>query len=462
MDPHRAFVRHVAFPLQEVLKRHRTLRILDSLDKTQWLTPNEIRAHQVRDLRDFLSRIGSDVPYYRELFAKAGFDPTTADHDALAALPLLDKDTIRANTERLRSERPEAMQRSNTGGSTGSPLIFWLTRERVSHDVAAKLRSFEWWDVTFGDREAVVWGAPHELNSQDRVRRLRDRLFRSTLIPAFEMGDAHVAGYIERLTALKPSIVFGYPSAIALIAERALRDGLALDRLGTKVVFCTAEQLYPHQRERIGEAFGCPVANGYGARDAGFIAHECPQGSLHVTAEDIVVETVDASGARVPAGAPGEIVVTHLRNTGFPFVRYRTGDLGVLSDAPCPCGRGLPVLAEVTGRTTDFVYARNGERIHALALIYVLRDIPEVREFRILQTSLTHTEIQVDATLDQATLEAAIVPRFKAILGAGTEVEIRRVSPIPRDATGKFRYVRSSVSAGDIAALTNEEAVESA
>jgi phenylacetate-CoA ligase len=66
-----------------------------------------------------------------------------------------------------------------------------------------------------------------------------------------------------------------------------------------------------------------------------FIAHACPQGGMHITAEDIIVEIVDEQG-RPPPGVPGEVVVTHLYSTGFPFVRYKNGDVAVLDEGQCP------------------------------------------------------------------------------------------------------------------------------
>jgi phenylacetate-CoA ligase len=127
---------------------------------------------------------------------------------------------------------------------------------------------------------------------------------------------------------------------------------------------------------------------GYGARDAGFIAHQCPSGSLHISAEDIIVETVNTDGKPTARGEPGEIVVTHMATEDFPFVRYRTGDVGILGNKTCACGRGLPILEEVQGRTTDFVVAQDGTVMHGLALIYTVRDLPGVEHFRIEQVSI--------------------------------------------------------------------------
>ena len=145
-------------------------------------------------------------------------------------------------------------------------------------------------------------------------------------------------------------MLVGYPSSLSLIAAHAAARGRRLDQLGIRVVFVTSEKLYDSQRETIGRVFGCPVANGYGARDAGFIAHECPAGSLHISAEDIVVETVTPEGRPAAAGEVGEIVVSHLATQDFPMLRYRTGDMGLLGRQPCARRNHRTEAADRPGR----------------------------------------------------------------------------------------------------------------
>jgi phenylacetate-CoA ligase len=228
-----------------------------------------------------------------------------------------------------------------------------------------------------------------------------------------------------------------------------------MDALGIRVAFVTSERLYDEQRETIAAVFGCPVANGYGGRDAGFIAHECPSGRMHISAEDIVVEILDDRGNAVPAGEAGEIVVTHLATGDFPFVRYRTGDVGVLDPQACPCGRGLPVLKEIQGRSTDFVVASDGTVMHGLALIYAIRDLPGIERFKIVQHDLMHTEVLlVPGSSYQAAHADTIRAAFLRRLGTDVDVAIRLVDAIPSEASGKFRYVVSKVEAAAHGART--------
>ncbi|MEN9428232.1 MAG: hypothetical protein RLZZ220_2581, partial [Pseudomonadota bacterium] len=420
-----------------------------AMEGSQWWPARRLEALRIARLCALLEHAAAHVPYYRDLFARLDFDPRTVTRlEDLRALPLLDKSTIRANTERMKSEQAVGLARFNTGGSSGEPLIFFIGVERVSHDVAAKWRATRWWNVDIGDPEIVVWGSPVELGAQDRVRAIRDKVLRTELLPAFEMSEAKLDAFVERIRAKRPRMLFGYPSSISLIAQHARKRGIRMDDLGIRVVFVTSERLYDHQREIISRLFACPVANGYGGRDAGFIAHACPSGSMHITAEDIIVEIIDGEGRVQPPGVSGEIVVTHLATRDYPFVRYRTGDVGVLSEDRCPCGRGLPILREIQGRSTDFVISADGTVMHGLALIYVLRDIPGVASFKIVQetTALT-TVFVVPGPLFEAGDVGRIQEGLKRRLGASVTIDVKLVDVVPAEASGKFRYVVSRVAA---------------
>ena len=454
-----SIISRLIFPLQERAKHHTTVSVLREMEQMQWWSPEQIAALQAERLRALLVD-AAQVPYWRDLFARLNFDPRAVTSVAdLQALPLLDKATIRAHTDAMKHPQARGLARFNTGGSSGEPLIFFIGTERVSHDVAAKWRATRWWGVDIGDPEIVVWGSPIELGSQDRIRAWRDRLMRTQLLPAFEMSEAKLDGFVAAIRRRRPRMLFGYPSALSHIARHAESRGQRMDDLGIQVAFVTSERLYDEQRQVISRVFGCPVANGYGGRDAGFIAHECPQGGMHLTAEDIVVEIIDPQGRVLPPGQPGEIVVTHLATRDFPFIRYRTGDIAVMDEGRCACGRGLPMLKEIQGRSTDFVVAADGTVMHGLALVYVLRDLPGVAGFKIVQHSLQRVQVQVVAGpgFDLVAQQPVIVTGFQRRLGVGVQVEVELVPAIAPERSGKFRYVVSHVAAAPPSALRTED-----
>ena len=463
MSPYTAFISGLVFPLQERLKRHDTVRVRQQLEVSQWWTPERVAELQMDRLRRLLSEAGQVVPYYQQLFKRLGFEPERlASLSELDQLPTLTKPLIRAHFDALKHPSARGLARASTGGSSGQPLSFMIGRERVSHDVAAKWRATRWWDVDIGDPEVVIWGSPIELGAQDRLRLWRDRMLRSTLLPAFSMTDANLDGFLQTIRRVRPRMLFGYPYSMAHVAAHAERRGQRMDDLGIRVAFVTSEMLYPHQREAIARVFGCPVANGYGGRDAGFIAHECPAGGMHLTAEDLVVEILDEQGRSQPEGEAGEVVVTHLASRDFPFVRYRTGDIATLDNRPCSCGRGLPLLREIHGRTNDFLIAVDGTSIPCGAFTYLVRETPGIESFKIVQESLAHTSVKlvIGRGFDPDSA-ATLAANFRRRLGAETRIDISIVDEIKAEQNGKFRYISSKVVAAAAMPATSTAATAS-
>ncbi len=450
MDPYTSLVSRWLFPLHERIKKHSSVALREEMEISQWWNPQQIEQLQRERLQRLLAHVQNHVPYYRSLFAEHGIKIDNIRSVAdLAQLPLLDKEKIRANTQALKSDIARDLALFNTGGSTGEPLKFYIGKERVSHDVAAKWRATRWWGVDIGDPEIVIWGSPIELGAQDRVRAQRDRMLRTKLLPAFEMSELKMSNFLSQIRARRPKMLFGYPSVLDHLARYAQANRLRMNDLGIRVAFVTSECLSKEQRQQIGKTFGCPVANGYGGRDAGFIAHECSEGGMHISAEDVIVEIVDGQGRNLPPGEVGAIVVTHLATSDFPFIRYRTGDIGALDTALCRCGRGLPLLKEIQGRNTDFLVTEDGTALHSLALVYILRDLPQINAFKIIQENLSLTRILV---VSKGTLEPDISRKIeigcKARLGQNVNIAIEQVAEILPEKSGKFRSAVSKIAPG--------------
>src|SRR5690606_25388228 len=119
-------VSRVLFPMHERLKGHRSVRVRESIEQSQWWEPRRLRELQLQRLQALLSQAEQHVPYYRDVFARLGLSARDVrSFDDLSVLPLLAKGDIRRHMEALKSERARGLMRFNTGGSTGEPLIFW-------------------------------------------------------------------------------------------------------------------------------------------------------------------------------------------------------------------------------------------------------------------------------------------------------------------------------------------------
>ncbi len=437
--------RHFFLPLHERLLRRPTVRAAQELEVSQWLSPVEVLELQRAKLARLLEHAWRNVPFYRRRWAEAGLQLRSDDPLAqLRQLPLLSKEEIRAaGRDMVWPESPGGLTMRSTGGSTGEPLTFYLDRRREAYDQAARMRSHRWFGVELGDCEALLWGSPIEQSRTDRARGLRDRLFNQHLLDAFQMSAARMDEYFNQWDRLRPVCLFGYPSSIALFVQHAQKRNRSLHRWRLRAVFVTGEVCYPQDRKVIEDYFGVPVADCYGSREAGFIAHQCQHGSMHVTAENVIVEIM-SDGRKAEAGEAGEIVVTHLDAFGMPFIRYRTGDVGRLLPGRCRCGRGLPTMDVVQGRSTDFLVLPDGTIKHALSIIYPLREMAGVGRFRVTQDADLGVcvEVVAERSAPAITVEG-VARRVRPVLGDDVRLGVRLVDSIEESASGKFRYVIS-------------------
>jgi phenylacetate-CoA ligase len=443
--------RAIIYPLQERAMQRPTFPYLRELEASQWLSRGEIEVLQLEKLNRLLKLAVAHSPWHAARIESAGLtaaaDAGRVTPDALRQLPTMTKADARAHIEAIvwRSV-PGGVFQYNTGGSSGEPLVFYYGRERQAADAAGRIRARRWWGVEPGEREIYLWGAPIELNRTDKVKTLRDRLINQLVLNAFAMSIPRMDQYLHDIKAWRPASVYGYASSLSLLAAHAEARGVALRIPTLRVVCTTGEPLYLHQRELLERVFGVPVANEYGCRDGGFIGHEAPGGQMLMVSESNFVEILDPEGAPVPIGVPGELVLTGLTSATQPFIRYRTGDIVALSAEPDRGGRGLHVIAEVAGRSTDFVVREDGTIMHALAVIYVLRAIDGVAQFKCIQHTPTHMEVLVvpgTAWHDQD--GPRIVHGLRARLGESLQVDLKLQQEILPEVSGKHRYVVSHV-----------------
>jgi phenylacetate-coenzyme A ligase PaaK-like adenylate-forming protein len=437
--------------VQERWQRRPTFDYLNELEQSQWLSRPELEALQTRKLNELLLTALEHSPWHANRIREVGLEQQVCEQSVglgdLPRLPTMDKRDARQNQNRIVWKGvPGGAFKYTTGGSSGEPLVFYFGRRRQASDAAGRMRARRWWGVEVGGREVYLWGAPVELNKTDRIKTLRDRLINQLVLNAFEMSPHRMDGYLKAISSWQPKCIYGYASSIALLAAHGEARGARLQLPGLKVICTTGEPLYTHQREVIGRFFGAPVANEFGSRDIGFTAHEAPSGPMLLMSESHILEVVDSSGKPVPPGEAGEAVITGFTSEAQPFIRYRTGDMVRLSAQTEPAGRGLHVIQEVIGRETDFVIRDDGTIMHALAVIYVLRAVEGVAQFKCIQHSTLHMEVQIvpgPAWNDLAGL--AVINGLKARLGQNVKVTLSMMNDIPPEASGKHRYVVSHV-----------------
>lgn len=388
-------------------------------------------------------------PFYRDYYRDHGFQlRDLADPAAFAALPLVDKSMLRDFGSSIRTS--EANDRtaatSKTGGSTGLPLH--ILRDLRFPARALEWRLFSWWGVQPWDDRAILTRHMHQGGARVR-HRASWWPSRHIQLDAFRIDDDAVRAFAAQWYRVRPRFLLGYGGGVLDLARR-------LDRLGIQLpspdaVAVTAAPLAPGTRTEIAAAFGAPVHDHYRAAEVPWMAGECLEhDGLHVFADVRRIEILDETDRAVPTGTEGQVVVSDLTNRVFPIIRYRLGDISRLLPGSCTCGRGLPRLGAIAGRSSDVVRLPDGTAI-AGALGHIFDDAPlSVRQFEIVQSADGGVTLRCIPNPDDATGAAAGIAgaeaRLRRALRGMVPITVERVGEIPQSG-GKMRFVRSDYRA---------------
>jgi len=420
-------------------------RYYQQLRRTQWLAPAEVRELQELRLRRLVTHAYRHVAYYRDLLDRLGLKPDDIRTlEDLQKLPVLSKDDLRRNLHfDLLSEQRDTwrMLPITTSGSTGEPLVLYADKTQLEMRWATTLRNLEWTGYRFGDRQVRLW---HQTIGMGTFQVIKERLdawlSRRTFFPAFEMNEASIDRYLAFLRETRPVLIDGYAEAFNLIAN--FLRAQPVDGIRPKGIVSSAQTLSRESRAVIEAAFGSRVFDKYGAREFSGIAFECDaHRGHHVNAESYIVEIV-RDGRPAQPGETGEVLVTDLTNLCVPMIRYALGDLATATDPVCSCGRGLPLIGEIQGRTQAIIIGTNGCFLPGTYFAHFLKDYGHiVRQFQVVQERLGAIEFKVvrGPRFSAAALQP-ILDRFRQQLGADMNVNVEYVDHIPLGRTGKHRH----------------------
>ncbi|MFN8188100.1 MAG: hypothetical protein U0R69_13610 [Gaiellales bacterium] len=410
--------------------------------ETQWLDPAELDRLRLEALRDLLDAARS-VPFHRERLHAAGLDPARIEAlSELAALPPLERDELqRLGVEGLRRPGSRGM-RVETSGSSGRPVEVLRPLSLIAFVKAADLRARDWHGIGPAEHRLHITGS-----RMGRRRRIVSALENTRLHHVIRPpgSDSTVAGFARSLRRVPPALVTGGVGPLSILAGQLIDAGVSIP---ARVVWSGAGMLHEPQRQTVERAFGASVYQRYGAWETGLIGQECPEGrSLHLLAENVIVEVVRPDGEPAATGEVGEVLVTTLCNHAMPMIRYRLGDLAALAAEPCSCGRGLPVLRSLVGRTNELLVTGDGAYVtpedvgnHVMTAVAA-----SVVEFQIEQ----HADCRVDVKVVQrddpppAAFRERIAAALDGMLRAPGTTRVERVDEIPLERSGKLRHIVS-------------------
>ncbi|MCC7484362.1 MAG: phenylacetate--CoA ligase family protein [Burkholderiales bacterium] len=420
------------------------------LGLSEWYDGASLAALQFRQLEVLLRHAHATVPYYRERWHGL-YDPSASlDAARFARLPLLTRSALQQQFGALTSSAPPtahgAPSETRSSGSTGTPVRVLKTPVSQLVWQAVMLREHLWHRRDFGAKLAVIRrvGEPGERAGWGE--------YIGGIIPAGRAAALPISVEIGRqldwLAAQQPDYLLTYPTNAAGLARRSIERGVRL--AGLRQVMTIGEIVTPELRALCRDAWDAPVKDAYSAQETGYLALQCPdRDAYHVQSETVLVEVLDRRGNPCAPGETGLVVVTPLHAFAMPLVRYVVGDYARVG-ALCPCGRGLPVLERIMGRTRNTLVLANGERYWPYFGTHRFVDLAPILQHQFVQTGYDVIEARlVTARPLTGAEEDDFVQHVRSCLPAPFEIRIRLVPGIPRDPGSKYEdFVSELAGAG--------------
>ena len=419
------------------------LYYLAKLKKQQWLTEEKLIKIQEKKLIALINHAYHNVPFYHDLFESVGVKPKDVNSLAnLQKVPILTKDIIRKNyPDKIVATGVDIRNCfiKSTTGSTGMPLKVAYSKEMLDYVRCVNLFVFLEFGLRLTDKLVRICHIGNE-NIPFPSLLAKMGILNWKYLSIFDP----VESILKSLKNLKPDVIFTYPSVLLLISKEIEEQNI--NDITPRLVFTSGETLSYSDRKKISTIFNSDVYSMYGTEENGLLAFECEKrAGYHVISDTAIIEVVK-NEINVEKGKHGVLVVTSLFNYSMPLIRYKLGDIGTLTNKKCACGRGLPLIKSIEGRTDDFLTLPSGKKVSP-RVINVIEDIPGVAMYKTVQE--TKNRIVVNLIQGNGYSQKTIYEIKKHIqsgcLGEAVEVEVNLVDELPREGTGKLRAVVSNV-----------------
>lgn len=448
---YRSLYQNVFLPFfDRVVKRRKTLDYLSEFERSQWLSREQLEKRQLVALRKLLLHAFKLCPYYRKEWRLLGLNPADVDSlDDFTAWPIIDRSTIREHRAEMRWTIPFPLITKATGGSSGEPLQFDLNTDSNDRRTAQMFRGYGWAGGEPGTKQLFIWGGA--LSTVPMWKRwkmaLHHRLDRHLVLNCFEFTPERMRRHFKRLNRYRPEVIVAYTNPLYEFAR--FLDEHRLKPVAPRSIIVGAEKLHGFQRELIQRVFQAPVFETYGSREFMLIGAECDRhAGLHLSMENLLVEILDDDGQPTPPGEEGNVVITDLFNYGMPFVRYVNGDRAIAGFKMCRCGRGLPLLKQVTGRRLDTLTTPDGRTIPGEFFPHLIKEFPAIRRFQVVQRDPAIITLKLVAPDLSADDQSVLLDAIHACTGFTVEIELEFVDDIPLTKAGKLKVVVRETSVG--------------
>jgi phenylacetate-CoA ligase len=437
MSFYNTLVQHVFLPLGDALLKTDFTKRVSEIRAESKLNEGEINALQHQRLKATLTFATSNSAYYKKLAISPQANPIAW----LKQFPILDKQTLNANVDAILTQPKEKLIKNASSGSSGVQTVGYYSQDEMDTFRAIQTVFWEWGGYQLGDK---IIQTGMGLN-RSRVKKLKDKLLRTEYSIAFNPNKQEVEKVFKKAMGSDYSFL-GYASSLYVYAKIA--EELKLDGPKFKSAICWGDKLFDHYREAVKKQFGCEVYETYGAAEGFQMAGQKDLKYMYMMAPQVYMEILDDNGNEVADGELGHVIVTNLRTTAMPMIRYRIGDLAVKlprNKYPEKRDLALPLLERVVGRDTDIVITPNNHRLIVHTFTGVFEYYTEVKQFRIIQHQKESLDIEyiVGDNFNVGVLEQISSHLRKVINDDSLTWKFIEVTEIPNTPSGKPQIIKS-------------------
>lgn len=406
---------------------------LKSLLQNQQLSPAALEKRQQHQLNHIIRFAYQHTAYYQARYA-GRIGEQAVD---ILRLPVLQKEDVIRHREAMLADTAERdrIKLGYTGGSTGTPVSFYVDDYKTELMRAGMMRGYMWSGWRPGRKILNFWGAKQDIKKDSLRKRYNNFTAAEQTIHAWEYGEQELRQWARFIKSWQPVLIQGYASIIADVAKFIVDNKLFMPKsiIG---VYSTAEVLYDWQREVMEQAFHCRVTNQYGCREIPNIGLECSHGNMHVFSDMVYLES----------GEDEQLLITSLTNKLMPMIRYANGDTGKLKQGQCACGSPFPMMEMGLCRSNDFIKTRGGKKIAPSYFNRLLDGVNGIRQYQFIQTQLDRIELNLNMMGKiYPELERQIRKKIHEDIDPGMGFEICEMDEIKRTMSGKYRFVISEI-----------------
>jgi phenylacetate-CoA ligase len=413
------------------------------LQRTQNVSNAILKQEQTKTAINFINTALSNNLFYR----KSDIYPKRIDvKEDIYQLPILAKQDVRENLNSLYAKDLEKAIWSHTSGTTGTAIVFPLTREIFQREYAFRQLHYSWGGVSLDQRDKIVSIAGHKvvpINKDKPPFWVTDYINNWLYFSSYHLSEQNLQSYIDKLDHFNPKMIHGYPSSLFLLAMGYEKYGKG--SLSLKSIFSSSETLLESQRSKIENVFGVKVFNWYGTSEMNVNIVECEHGELHLKCEHSFVEILNSNNLPCKPGETGRIISTNVGNNCFPLIRYEVGDSITLSKVQTSkCGRSGLLVDQIIGRNEDYIITSNGRFVGRLD--HIFKGTVNIKEAQIQQDIQSEVILRIvpDSNFSK-TDELLLIKETKLRLGNDMIIFIEKVDHIKRTSNGKFNFIISNI-----------------